>query len=344
MTITGTYFLIRWLWHHRMSFLKNRKGFKFNVDLQVTSISDVPLVNAVLFAKVRLLEGGSFEDATERVDVSNHGASFSHRFSFSCKIPSDPLTGILERCNCRISVRKEQRGGRSYAKLGYVDVNLAEFAASGVEGISRSYLLSGYSLNQRQDNSKVQIKVTMNHQSADPFFRVPRIAGQIEDRNLNPLDRKAPQVAGDDETTAVVFRNQPTEAESSSIAASASTANDDSPSESQKRSMTTSVTSSTTTGAPTLRRLSQDRSNAPRVQSTRIDAGCVIDKMLEESRIADEAAGELEDDERDGLSLYVDREGRPIVGGAPSNSTHNSLSRSGHIHLPPPPSSTSSVP
>lgn len=77
----------------------------------------------------------------------------------------------------------------------------------------------------------------------------------------------------------------------------------------------------------------------------RIDAGCVIDKMLEESRIADEAAGGLEDDERDGLSLYVDREGRPIVGGAPSNSTHNSLSRSGHIYLPPPPpSSTSSVP
>lgn len=32
-------------------------------------LSDVPLVNAVLFAKVRLLDGGAFEAPTERVEV-----------------------------------------------------------------------------------------------------------------------------------------------------------------------------------------------------------------------------------------------------------------------------------
>ena len=32
-----------------------------------------------------------------------------------------------ESCLCRISVRKELRGGKSYQKLGYVDFNLADF-------------------------------------------------------------------------------------------------------------------------------------------------------------------------------------------------------------------------
>ena len=64
--------------------------------LQVTSISDVPLVNAVLFAKVRLLEGGSFEDATERVDVSNHGASFSHSAAMMSASASRVTSGLSQ--------------------------------------------------------------------------------------------------------------------------------------------------------------------------------------------------------------------------------------------------------
>lgn len=36
-----------------MAFLK-KKGFKFNVDLELLKLSDMPLVNAVLFAKVFL--------------------------------------------------------------------------------------------------------------------------------------------------------------------------------------------------------------------------------------------------------------------------------------------------
>lgn len=36
------------------------------------------------------------------------------------------ITGY-EPCLCRISVRKELRGGKSYQKLGYVDCNLTDF-------------------------------------------------------------------------------------------------------------------------------------------------------------------------------------------------------------------------
>uniref|UniRef100_A0A1I7X634 C2 NT-type domain-containing protein n=1 Tax=Heterorhabditis bacteriophora TaxID=37862 RepID=A0A1I7X634_HETBA len=195
------YNLVVWLWS-RMSFLK-RKRVKFSVDLQVCNLSDVPLVNAVLFAKIRLLEGGTFDDHTERVEVVRNSAAWSHRSSFSCRIPSDPSSGTLERCLCRISIRK-------VTFIFFIPVHSHHIIHSG---ISRSYLLDGYGLNQRQDNSKVQVKVTMCHQSADPFFRVPRIGGvgAAEDRSLNPLDRKAPAAGSDEETDDVIglvsFRN-----------------------------------------------------------------------------------------------------------------------------------------
>ncbi len=122
-----------------------------------------------------------------RVEVANHVACWRRRFLFSCRIGSDVNSGILASCLCRISVRKVQylfiiikwscfqelKGGKAYQKLGFVDINLAEFAASGVEGLTRSYLLDGYdSGHQRQDNSRITVKVTMVHQSADPFFKV----------------------------------------------------------------------------------------------------------------------------------------------------------------------------
>ncbi|VDK46323.1 unnamed protein product [Anisakis simplex] len=255
--------LLFWGWHLvKMSFLK-RKRFKFNVDLQLVHLSDVPLVNAVLFAKVRLLDGGTFEGVTEPVEVLNHSANWNRQFSFTCRIASVPETGVLDKCACRISLRKtymsntskdnfmsgifssgegiqekqcfpvsfqafktkldhhvsslreiiprplvwlfclmmtksvllqEQKGGKAYQKLGFVDINLSEFAASGTEGIERSYLLDGYGINQRQDNSRLLIKVTMSHQSADPLFKVPGIGGlQCSEHLLDPADRKAPR-------------------------------------------------------------------------------------------------------------------------------------------------------
>ncbi|VDD90757.1 unnamed protein product [Enterobius vermicularis] len=154
-----------------MAFLK-KKRLKFNVNLQLVQLSDVPLVNAILFAKVRLLSGGNFEDVTERVEVANHAAVWNQSFTFLCRIGCDPETGVLEKCECRISLRKEQRGGKSCQKVGFVDVNLSQFADSGVESIAKSYLLDGYGMNQRQDNSRVFIKVTMSHLNADPIFKV----------------------------------------------------------------------------------------------------------------------------------------------------------------------------
>lgn len=68
---------------------------------------------------------------------------------------------------------QELKGGKSHEKLGFVDVNLSEYAGSGVDGITRSYILEGYtSGHQRQDNSRLRINVSMMLLSADPCFKV----------------------------------------------------------------------------------------------------------------------------------------------------------------------------
>ncbi|KAF7634798.1 C2 NT-type domain-containing protein [Meloidogyne graminicola] len=299
-----------------MAFLRKKK-VKFNVELVVQKLTDVPLLNAVIFAKVRLLEGGSFVGVTLHRPVCSHQVDFmspsvsrrlndsaplnirlrnrtnsgqfysnayvhrgnnknnvlspsSHKkfqqierrhslterspqpgtgiiydhmkdelkekqqqsvqqnlesdyffdelgnlayaekntqpFVFVCYIPYDSkYTGELEACRFKISLRKEDRAGRNPQKLGFVIINLSEFAGTGSTGVEKSFLLDGYVRTQRQDNSRVHIFIRMQHNSSDPLFKVPNSASllfqqqnEIEDCHdqlgqwLNPIDRRAP--------------------------------------------------------------------------------------------------------------------------------------------------------
>lgn len=321
-----------------MAFLK-RRGYKFNVELKLLHLSDVPLVNAVLFAKVRLLNGGTFEGVTERVEVYNHSANWNSCFNFSCRIAPDPLTGVLEKCACRISLRKEQKGGKSYSKLGFVDINLAQFAASGIDGMTRSYLLDGYGINQRQDNSRILIKVTMSHQSADPIFKVPRIESLSEEQSLNPVDRKAPP--NDDNLSQKIQAD--TDSTHSSSVEDVSHYHDDNASSAVVTPASTSydhfakegtfafngmkkcdvVRRNMNTALAQTRRLSQDRSQmgknndcvsdaATRMRATRVDAEDLIDRMLAETVICDNGTEDRSADR--GLTLFVSKDGEAVVG------------------------------
>lgn len=49
-----------------MAFMMKKKKYKFTVDLCLEELTAVPFVSAVLFAKVRLLDGGSFSDISSR--------------------------------------------------------------------------------------------------------------------------------------------------------------------------------------------------------------------------------------------------------------------------------------
>lgn len=150
-----------------------KKKFKFAVELELVELSSVPLVNAVLFGKIRLLDGGSLSQLSSRQAVQDHMVHWGEKFKFNCRMSASATTGVLEPCFCRLSVRKELKGGKSYMKCGFVDVNLAEFAGSGTT--TRRYLLEGYDNSHRQDNSILKVSVETTLLSGDPLFKAPDV-------------------------------------------------------------------------------------------------------------------------------------------------------------------------
>ncbi|XP_043376427.1 protein FAM102B isoform X2 [Dermochelys coriacea] len=171
-----------------MMMMMKKKKFKFRVELELDELSSVPFVNGILFCKVRLLDGGSFSGASSREVVQANSVHWKKKFLFMCKMSASATTGILDSCICRVSVRKELKGGKAYAKLGFADLNLAEFAGSG--NTTRRCLLEGYDTkNTRQDNSilKVihvcfpiilfEVLISMQLMSGDPCFKTPPSTG-----------------------------------------------------------------------------------------------------------------------------------------------------------------------
>lgn len=51
-----------------MAFMMKKKKYKFEVDLNLEEMIEVPFLNAVLFAKIRLLDGGFQEISNRWVD------------------------------------------------------------------------------------------------------------------------------------------------------------------------------------------------------------------------------------------------------------------------------------
>uniref|UniRef100_A0A3P9LVI2 Family with sequence similarity 102 member Bb n=1 Tax=Oryzias latipes TaxID=8090 RepID=A0A3P9LVI2_ORYLA len=141
--------------------MMKKKKFKFRVDFELDELSSVPFVNGVLFCKVRLLDGG-FSEESSREPVQANCVRWRKQFSFPCKMSANAGTGVLDPCVCRVSVRK----------LGFADLNLAEFAGSG--NTTRRCLLEGYDTkNTRQDNSILKVIIGTQLMSGDPCFKTP---------------------------------------------------------------------------------------------------------------------------------------------------------------------------
>ncbi|KAK2507392.1 hypothetical protein MC885_006280 [Smutsia gigantea] len=111
-----------------------------------------------------------------REEVQENCVQWRKRFTFVCKMGANPATGLLDPCIFRVSVRKELKGGKTYSKLGFADLNLAEFAGSG--STVRCCLLEGYDTkNTRQDNSILKGRAPQSHPSVLP--RPPSTAKSI---------------------------------------------------------------------------------------------------------------------------------------------------------------------
>ncbi|KAG5834949.1 hypothetical protein ANANG_G00266960 [Anguilla anguilla] len=155
-----------------MAFLMRKKKFKFQTSFTLEELTAVPFVNGVLFCKIRLLDGGDFVASSSREEVQENCVRWKKRFSFVCKMSASSATGVLDPCVCRVSVRKELKGGKTFSKLGFADLNLAEFAGSG--STARCCLLEGYDTkNTRQDNSILKVTIGMTLLSGDPCFKTP---------------------------------------------------------------------------------------------------------------------------------------------------------------------------
>ena len=50
-----------------MAFMLKKKRYKFQVELQLEELNAVTFPSAVLFAKLRLLDGGSFSEISSRL-------------------------------------------------------------------------------------------------------------------------------------------------------------------------------------------------------------------------------------------------------------------------------------
>uniref|UniRef100_A0A8C6TH78 Family with sequence similarity 102 member Ab n=1 Tax=Neogobius melanostomus TaxID=47308 RepID=A0A8C6TH78_9GOBI len=150
-----------------MSFLMKKKKFKFQVNFTLEELTAVPFVNGVLFCKIRLIDGGDFAVLSSREEVQQNCVRWRKKFSFICKMSANPITGVLDPCICRVSVRKELKGGKTFSKIGFADLNIAEFAGSGFT--VRCCILEGYDTkNTRQDNSILKVTIGMTLLSGDP--------------------------------------------------------------------------------------------------------------------------------------------------------------------------------
>lgn len=127
-----------------------KKKFKFDVNFKLNQLSSVPFVSGVLFAKMRLLEGGNFTSFSTRYkayqllstvrkgtsvngvffvnffivlmlfsslreEVGNHCVKWGKDVTFPCKMTANVSTGVLDTCSYRVSIRKV--GGRRMSLL-----------------------------------------------------------------------------------------------------------------------------------------------------------------------------------------------------------------------------------
>nr|XP_014348153.1 PREDICTED: protein FAM102B-like isoform X2 [Latimeria chalumnae] len=154
-----------------MGFLTRKKSMKFRVTFELDSLTNIPFMNGILFCKIRLVDG-RFNGNSSREQIRAHSVFWRKSFQFDCQISVRLPSGILNNCICRVSVRKEIKGGKSYQKLGFVDLNLAEFAGSGYT--VRHSILERYGTSpSKADNSILKVAVCMQLLSGDPCFKVP---------------------------------------------------------------------------------------------------------------------------------------------------------------------------
>ncbi|CAF1219291.1 unnamed protein product [Adineta steineri] len=156
-----------------LSTFNRKRRHTFDVDLKVERVLSLPYANGKFFFKIRLLNGGNhIYTCHERFEVHENKVEFNINDHFTVRMTSRVDNFTLDHCLCRISIRKEGRGGRSYEKIGFYDLDLASVAGSGDE--SKACLLNGYQqTNSSPANAYLEISMKITILEGDHIFRRP---------------------------------------------------------------------------------------------------------------------------------------------------------------------------
>ncbi|KAL3309572.1 hypothetical protein Ciccas_011880 [Cichlidogyrus casuarinus] len=138
-----------------------RKKMVADVTIHISELTYAPYFNGVLFTKLRILQSRG----TSQYSCNEH--------NFRCKLQLNGASDVLEPKYLKVSVRKESDSGKSYSKLGYVLINLACFASPPALTHQRKYILEGYSVTGRQDNSLLALSIRVEILSPNFSFSTP---------------------------------------------------------------------------------------------------------------------------------------------------------------------------
>ncbi|MBN3324212.1 STXB2 protein, partial [Atractosteus spatula] len=178
--------------------LGRRKTHRFLATLFLHELANVPRLSGILFCKVRLLEG-SYARESPRQEVLLNAVHWGATFEFEARVSVNPHTGVLDSCVCRLSVRKDVKGGKSFEKeltwatggrqvsrelfpissqtlkeIWLVPGTLAELWIVTDQRAPEQSPLLGYGRKaSKPDNSILKVGVRMRLLAGDPCFRVP---------------------------------------------------------------------------------------------------------------------------------------------------------------------------
>lgn len=163
--------------------MQKRKKFEFKVSVTLHELELIPFTS-IIFAKVKLNNSNnSFSLTTSKHQVKNHTVIWNQNMTLLCIFLAD-TNGYLLPCMCKISIRRELKGGKSHEELGFVKVNLSQFAGSG--SILQHFLLQ--SSSKRSVNSILKLSIDMVQKSGDSCYKVFRPTPQSLSQLLENSD------------------------------------------------------------------------------------------------------------------------------------------------------------
>jgi len=282
----------------------SKKHIKFLVDLHLEELSSVPFLAGVIFAKLRLLNGGNFRKFSDREEIVDHRVCWNSRFEFECKLTATLSTGILDNCACRVSVRRESQGGKSYQKLGFADINLAEFAGGTPQ--SRSYLLEEYTSSARANNALLRVTICMRVKEGDFCFKVPIPSTPVYFTETYSISEKndLPEPQSEKENTQGEHSRQSSSSDSGVVRYDGNRCFSIEIA-SEYGSLERNSGRNSALAAPPM--LDREKVASSRVDSTRVDPENLIDQLLRESNL------ESTPSEGGGLALYIGKDGSAAV-------------------------------